>query len=75
MHRTHRNKSWCNTVKQKLRKIHFKKKTKADSYILQNEDELYKWAHIEIDPVNNEIKTDNIKSEEKVKTKQDSSRE
>ena len=50
--------------------ISSKEKTKANYYILQNEDEYYKWAHVKIDPVRNEVNTENVKTEEKVNTKQ-----
>ena len=44
--------------------------TNKYSYNLQNEDDLYKWAHLKIDPVKNKDKTKNVKTEGKVKTKQ-----
>ena len=34
-----------------------KDNTEADSYILQNEDNYYKWDHLKIDPAQNENKT------------------
>ena len=40
-----------------------------DSYILQNEYELYKWAHVKFDIVNNEVNTEIAKTKEKIKTK------
>ena len=52
-----------------------KENTKADSNILQNEYEFYKWAHVKIDPVKNEVNTENLKTEENVKTKQYSNKE
>ena len=48
-----------------------KENTKEDTYILQDEDEHYYWAHIKIDSFNNEVKTENVKNEEKVNTKKD----
>ena len=45
--------------------------TNLDSYILQNEDESYKWYHVKIDPVKNEINTEDVKTEKNVNTKQD----
>ena len=41
---------------------------KADSYILQDDYEYNKWYHEKIDPV----KTEYIKTEQNVNTKQDS---
>ena len=46
--------------------------TKADTYILQDEDGYYNWEHVKFDPFNTEVKTGNVKTEEKIKTKQDS---
>ena len=37
-----------------------KENTKADTYILQDEDDSYNWAHVKIDPVKNEVKTENV---------------
>ena len=54
-------------VKQNLWRIHFKKNTKLDSYILQNEDELYKWAHVKLYIVNNEVNTEIAKTKEKLR--------
>ena len=51
-----------------------KENTKAYSYILQNEYESYKWAHVKIDLVNNEFKTENVKIEETFRTEQDMDR-
>ena len=48
---------------------------KADSYILKNEGGYYKWSHVKNDPVNNEVKTKNVKTKENVGTKQYSNRE
>ena len=43
-----------------------KENTMADSYVPQDEDDSNDWAHIKIDPVKNEIKTENVKTEENV---------
>ena len=48
-----------------------KENTKSDSYILKDEDRTYNWAHTKIDPINNEVNTENVKNEENVKTDQD----
>ena len=48
-----------------------KENTKSHSYILQIQDESYKWDHVKIDPAKNEVNTENVKNEENVKTKQD----
>ena len=45
--------------------------TKADSNILQDEDESNKWAYVKNDPVNNEVKNEDAKAEEKVRNDQD----
>ena len=47
-----------------------KENTKAYYYILKNEYEYYKLAHVKIYPVNNEVMTEKIKTEEIVKTEQ-----
>ena len=39
-----------------------KDNTKADSYILQNEDNYYKWDHLKIYPVKNKVRTENVKT-------------
>ena len=39
-----------------------KENTKEDSYILKDEDASYKLSHIKIDHVNNEVKTENVKT-------------
>ena len=49
-----------------------KENTKADTYILHDEYNYYNWYHVKIVPVENEVKTEDIKTEEKVKTEQDS---
>ena len=49
-----------------------RKKTQADTFIQLDEDESYNWAHVKIDPVKNEVRTKNIKTEENVDTEQDS---
>ena len=47
-----------------------KENIKSDSYILQNwKLFFYKYAHVKTDPVNNEVRTENIKTEESVNTK------
>ena len=48
-------------VKKNLRRISFKKR--------KHEDEFNKWAHVKMDPVKNEVNTENIKTEEKIKHK------
>ena len=45
-----------------------KENTKADTYILQDEDRYYNWAHVKIYPVKNEVRNENIKAEENVNT-------
>ena len=49
-----------------------REKTKATSYTLQDEYKSYNWAHVTMDPANNEGKTDNIKIDQNVNTKQGS---
>ena len=49
-----------------------KENTKPDTYILQDEDNLYSWDHVKIDPDKNKVKIENLKTEENVNTKQDS---
>ena len=48
-----------------------KEKTKATSYILQDEENSFNWDHIKMDPVNTESMTENLK----VKTNRDSRKE
>ena len=50
-------------------------RTQRKKDILQNEDGFYKWAYVKIDPVKNEVKTENVKTEENVNTKLDSNKE
>ena len=45
-----------------------KENTKEDTYTLQDEDKSYNWAHIQINPVNNEVKNESVKTEETVNT-------
>ena len=52
-----------------------KENTKADSFVLQNEDESYKWDRKKIDPVKNEVNTENIKTEGNINTEQDYNKE
>ena len=52
-----------------------KENTTADSYVLQDEEDSNNWSHVKIDPVKNEIKSENVKNEGKVKTQQYSSGE
>ena len=51
-----------------------KENTKSHSYILQIQDESYKWDHVKIDPAKNEVNIENVKTEENIKTEQDSNR-
>ena len=52
-----------------------KQNSKADYFIQQNEYAFYEWAHVKIDPDKKEVKTENVKNEENVKTKQKSNKE
>ena len=46
--------------------------TKEKSYILQHEEESYKWAYVKIDPVKTEdINTEYMKTEQHVNTEND----
>ena len=63
-------------VKKNLRRVRTKnRKTKTDSYILKEEYKSFNRAHVEIDPIKNEVKNENLKTEEKVNNEQDSNRE
>ena len=46
------------------------KTTKEDIYILQDQDRSYNWYHVKNYPIKKEVKTENVKTEESVKTKQ-----
>ena len=59
------NKTYGEYVSRKLN-------IKADTYILQDEDDSYNWDHVKIDSVKNEVKPEKSKNEEKFRTKQDS---
>ena len=48
-----------------------KENTNTDTYILQDKDDPNNWAHIKIDLFNNEVSTENVKTEENVNTEQD----
>ena len=52
-----------------------KENTKADYYILKNEDRSYKLTHVKMDPFKNEKNTENVKTEENIKTEQDYNKE
>ena len=56
---------------QNLRRVCIKKNTKADTCILTDEDESNIWPHVKIYSFKNEVKTEKIKTEQNVKTKQD----
>ena len=51
-------------AKQNLRRVRIKKKnTKAEYYVLQYEYESNNWANVNIDPIKNELNTENVKTE------------
>ena len=49
-----------------------KENIRSKNYILQDEDDSYNWANIKIDHVKTKFNTENVKTEENFKTKQDS---
>ena len=46
--------------------------TNSNTYILQYEYKSYNWDHVKIDSFKTEVKTENVKTEENIKTKKDS---
>ena len=62
---------WNPLAFKNLRRVCIKKrKSKAYTYILQDEGESYNWDNVKNYPVKNEGKPENIKTEENVKTRQ-----
>ena len=47
------------------------KNTKANTYILQDEDEYYNWDHTKMGPIKTVVKTKNEKSEEIINIERD----
>ena len=58
-------------IKTYVEYVSQKENTNTDTYILQDKDDPNNWAHIKIDLFNNEVSTENVKTEENVKTKKD----
>ena len=48
-----------------------KENTKANIYILKNEDEYYNWDHEKMDPIKTVVKTKNEKTEERINIDRD----
>ena len=49
-------------IKNTTESTYQEKNTKASTYILQYKEESYNWAHVKIDPVKTEFKTENVKT-------------
>ena len=57
---------WINKIYREY--VSRKVNTKPDTYIIQDEDKSYNWDHVKIDPIKNDGKTENVKTEENVST-------
>ena len=56
-------------AEQKIQWVHNREKnTKSNTYLLQDEDDSYNWAHVKIDILKNKVKTENFKTKKNVKS-------